>query len=169
MMRSTVNDDWAAARARDLTGAETTTAWAARVQAGVEGLSQNTDTRASNHYFVTQASLYLDRDRQLRQSLGLAEIPLSIWLVIAVGIFVFIALLEFHLASSPRMRLVAVVAVTLVLLAIVAALDELDRPFSGDFALVQPQALEASLQQLENGFPGVIWRPCPVLAVSVRD
>ena len=169
LMRSTANDDWAAARARDLTGAENTTAWAARVQAGVEGLLQNTDTRASNHYFMTESSLNLDRDRQLRQSLGLAEIPASIWLVIAVGIFVFIALLEFHLASSPRMRLVAIVAVTLVLVVIVAALDELDHPFSGNFAHVQPQALEASLQQLENGFPGSIWRPCPVLAASVDD
>lgn len=170
LMRSSASDDWELVSVGDLTGSENTFAWAHRVQLEVEALPQATDTQASNHYFVTEASLNLARLRQQRLLLGEPEIPPIVWVVIFTGTFAFVAMLEFHLASRRSLRVVAIGGVAIVLAVTVFALYELDRPYVGwSGSSLQPVALTTSLRQLESGFPAENWSPCPMLVEPVKS
>ena len=170
LMRSASTDDWQLASVGDMTGSENTFAWSKRTQAAVEALPQTTDTQASNHYFVTEASLNLDRSRLQRLLLGEPEIPPIVWIVIFTGTFAFVAMLEFHLASRRSLRVVAIGGVAIVLAVTVFALYELDRPYVGwSGSSLQPVALTTSLRQLESGFLAENWSPCPILVQPVKN
>lgn len=170
LMRSTATDDWAMAARDDLTGSENTFAWANRIQRAVEALPQDKPAEASNHYFVTDASLNLDRARQQRLLLGSPEIPPIVWIVIFTGIFAFVAMLEFHLGSRRSLRVIAIGGVLLVMIVMVYALYELDRPYSGwSGSSLQPIAMETSLRQLQDGFVREDWASCPQLAQPRSD
>lgn len=165
-MRSVIDDDWAAARQTDLTGAENTNAWAGKLQTAVEDLTLTTDAQSEFYYFVTERTLVLDSERAIRLQLALPEIPLAIWLVILVCTFAFIVLLTIHLGARRRIRLVSVGASTLVLLAIVMSLAAMDRPYAGAITTVAPVAMESALLTLQDSFPEEDWDPCEPLEVN---
>ncbi len=163
-MRSVVEDDWEAARQADLTGAENTSAWASRIQAGVENLELDNDIRSSFHYFVTDTTIKLDSERAIRLQYALPEIPPAIWIVIFVCTFGFITLLTLHLGPRRRLRMITVAISTTVLLAIIMSLASLDEPYTGTTATVSPVAMESGLLALQDSFPHEDWSPCPRLA-----
>jgi protein-S-isoprenylcysteine O-methyltransferase Ste14 len=167
LMRSTETTDWEAASSLDLTGSEDTSAWAARVQNDVEALTVDTNAQKSNHFFLTQDSLDLARNRQLRLLFALPDIPLVVWLVIYVCSFVFTGLLVIHLWPRRRVSAISVTATTLILIAVIGTLNMLDMPYVDIGGTADPVAMRASLIQLEDAFPGPIWAPCEQLAPSV--
>lgn len=170
-MRSAAVDDWEAAHVGDLTGSENTNAYATSVQQRIEALPQDEDVEASNHYFVTEEILDLAKYRQLRLLYSVPEIPPVIWVVVYVSAFAFVALMVFHLGRGRRLTRLAVGATTLVLVAIIGALIQLDAPYVGIGSSLRPVAIDAALTRLEDAQPepASIWAPCERLAAEERD
>lgn len=167
-MTSAATDDWAAASAGDLTGSENTDAYAALVQQQIEALPQGEDVEASNHYFVTEEFLDLAEYRQLRLLHAVPEVPPVIWMVLYVSAFLFVGLTVFHLGRRRWLTRVAVGATTLLLLAIIGALIQLDAPYKGFGTSLKPVALEAALTRLRdaNPEPASLWATCERLGVD---
>ncbi len=161
-LRSVIADDWADQRVGKLNGDDEAHTWAARVQASVAGLSQSTTGQATTHQFAIEHQLLMDQARQSRLQLGTPEIPPLIWLVIFASSFAFVALLAFSLSANWPVRLLAAISVSLVVLVSIGTLYELDRPYEGwSGSSLQPVIVEATLQQLRDGFPNADWSPCP--------
>ena len=165
-MRAVVEDDWEASRRADLTGSQTVSVWAERIQRGVDATSLDNETRKSAHYFLMERAIELDGERMLRLQLALPEIPPAIWLVIFVCTFAFITLMTVHLGSRRHLRVVTNTAAGIVLVAIVATLASLDEPYTGSSATVSPIAMESSLILLQDAYPGEDWSPCPDLTAA---
>lgn len=167
-MSSAATDDWAAMRAGDLTGSENTGAYASRVQKEIAALPQDKDVEASNHYFVTEEILDLAKDRQLRLLHAVPEIPPVIWLVLYVSAFLFMGLTVFHLGQRRWLTRLAVAATTLLLMAIIGALIQLDAPYVGIGTSLRPVALDAAMERLRdaNPTPASLWAPCKRLAAE---
>jgi hypothetical protein len=167
-MRSVATDEWAAMRAGDLTGSENAGAYATKVQQEIGALPQDEDVEASNHYFVTEEILELAKDRQLRLLHAVPEIPPVIWLVLYVSAFLFMLLTVFHLGRRRWLARLAVAATTLLLMAIIGALIQLDAPYVGIGTSLRPVALTAATERLQdaNPQPASLWAPCKRLSAD---
>lgn len=167
-MNSAATDDWTAASAGDLTGSENTDAYAAKVQQQIEALPQGEDVEASNHYFVTEEFLDLAKYRQLRLLHAIPEVPPVIWVVLYVSAFLFVGLTVFHLGQRRWLTRLAVVVTTLLLMAIIGALIQLDAPYKGFGTSLKPVAMEAALARLRdaNPDPASLWATCERLGVD---
>lgn len=167
-MDSVANDDWAAARAGDLTGSENTGAYATRVQQQIQALPQEEAVESSNHYFVTEELLDLAKYRQQRLLHAVPEIPPVIWVVLYVSAFLFVGLTVFHLGRRRWLGRLAVASTTILLAAIIGALIQLDAPFVGIGTSLRPVALEAALTRLRdaNPTPTTLWEPCARLSAD---
>ena len=167
-MDSAATDDWSAARAGDLTGSANTEAYASSVQKKIEALPQDKDVEASNHYFVTEEILDLAKDRQLRLLHAVPEIPPVIWVVLYVSAFLFVGLTVFHLGRRRWLTRMAVGATTLMLVAIIGALIQLDAPYVGIGTSLKPVALNSALTRLReaNPQPTSLWASCKRLATD---
>lgn len=161
-MQSVASDDWAAARAGNMAGAPTTDAYAASVQKQIEALPQTEDIEASNHYFVTEEFLDLAKYRQLRLLSAVPEIPLAIWVVVYLSAFLFVGLTVFHLGRRRGLRRLAVGVTTVLLVAMIAALIQLDAPYKGLGTSLRPVAMTAAIDRLRaaNPDPASLWAPC---------
>ncbi len=164
-MTSAATDDWNAVRSGDLTGSANTSAYAATVQQQIQALPQTEDVEASNHYFVTEENLDLAKYRQLRLLNAVPEVPPVIWLVLYVSAFLFVGLTVFHLGHRRWLARLAVGATTLLLVAIIGALIQLDAPYVGLGASLRPVALDTALTRLRaaNPEPASLWESCAQL------
>lgn len=168
-MESAATDDWAAMRAGDGTGSDDTAAYATAVQEQIEALPQDEDVESSNHYFVTEANLDLANYRQQRLLHAVPEIPPVIWVVLYVSAFVFVGLMVFHLGQRRWLTRLAVAATTVLLVALVGALIQLDAPYIGVGTSLRPVALEAALARLHDAYAedAALWEACePITAES---
>ncbi len=167
-MNSAATDDWSAARAGNLSGSANTEAYASSVQKKIEALPQDKDVEASNHYFVTEEILDLAKYRQLRLLHAVPEIPPVIWVVLYVSAFLFVGLTVFHLGRRRWLTRMAVAATTLLLVAIIGALIQLDAPYVGLGTSLQPVALNSALARLRaaNPEPASLWAPCKPLSTG---
>ena len=161
-MASVAGDDWAAARAGNMAGAATTDAYAASVQQQIEALPQTEDVEASNHYFVTEEFLDLAKYRQLRLLYAVPEIPLAIWVVVYLSAFLFVGLTVFHLGRRRGLRRLAVGVTAVLLVAMIAALIQLDAPYKGLGTSLRPVAMTAALDRLRAAYPEPtsLWDAC---------
>ena len=166
LMESTASDDWQAGAAGDLTGSENTNAWMIKMQQLAGDLTIDSEVQTATYYSLTEQIVEASKYRQLRLMYALPDIPLAIWIVIYICTFAFITLLVVHLGDRRRTAAISVAACGLVLIAIVGTLTILDFPYSGFGASLRPTALDASLIQLEDAYPGAIWEPCEELAAS---
>ncbi len=163
LMRSVVTHSWGAAEANDLTGSNTTHAWRRRTAAHAKDI--DTKTKGEEDSLATMQSELINASKSGQQRLLAAEsnLPLALWILVFVSIFVltaiFVALLRAH--PSRILVITTMAAVLIVNTAMVWTLTTFDQPFTkGDGVYISPRALNAVMVRLQATYPDADWGPC---------
>lgn len=104
--------------------------------------------------------------RQKRILSSAFSLPLIVWIVIDLGVFVFAALMMISLPNRPRTAFVLIGACLVFTMGVVGALSMFATPFTKIGVSVQPDDIEGALLRLEDIYPTTDWSPCERLAVS---
>ena len=166
LMRSVATDSWTSAARADLTGDENTAAWAAQVRSSVASLPTRTATQQEAQAQMMTAFQEAQNARQKRILSSAFNLPLIVWIVIDLGVFVFAALMMISLPNRPRTALVLIGACLLFTMGVVGALSMFATPFTKIGVSVQPDDIEGALLRLEDIYPDKDWSPCERLAGS---
>jgi len=166
LMRSVATDSWSSAESGDLTGDENTAAWAALVRQSIAALPTSTSTQQEAQAQMMTAFQEAQNARQQRILSSVFNLPLIVWIVIDLGVFVFAALMMISLPERPRTALVLISACLLFTMGVVGALSMFATPFTHLGVSVKPDDIEGALLRLEDTSPFTDWSPCDRLAVS---
>jgi hypothetical protein len=164
-MRSIVSDEWPSMERGTRTEATRTGAFGDRVRKLTRELPLSNDRERSAYGRAVNQITDATESRQELLFFTEAEIPTPLWVVIYVGVFVFVLLIAVHYADHPRGRLIALGSVSLLLTVIVAVLTMLDRPFGAGVRL-QPNEMRHAITLLSNGDSAAL-HPCPANPAAV--
>jgi hypothetical protein len=169
VMRTTTTDFWAAAARGDLTGDANVQAWHRQIVkdlATMEGLSAlEESTRSSISSRLTDA----ENAGQGLLFNAKGNLPFVALLVIWVGTAVLSFLMALSLLDRPRLAVAMITSMTVLTLAVMAALTTFASPFTPIGPTVSPNALNAVMLRLEAANPGPIWAPCERLEASKTE
>ncbi len=166
LMRSVATDSWSSAESGDLTGDENTAAWASQLRSGIAELPTRTSTQQEAQAQMMAAFQEAQNARQKRILSSVFNLPLIVWIVIDLGVFVFAALMMISLPDRPRTALVLIAACLVFTMGVVGALSMFATPFTHLGVSVKPGDIEGALVRLEDTSPFQDWAPCERLAVS---
>lgn len=167
LMRSVATNSWAAAQSEDLTGSDNTHAW--RRRASADATTVTTRTKAQENSLNTLQTELINASKSGQQRLLAAEadLPIALWGLVFLSIFVLVAMLTALLSSYPS-RILAVTSMVGALLmsaAMVWTLSAFDQPFDqGDGVYISPRDINAVMVRMEGTYPGAAWAPCELLA-----
>lgn len=167
LMRSVATNSWAAAEAEDLTGSDNTHAW--RRRASADAAAVETKTKAQENSLNILQSELINASKSGQQRLLAAEVdlPVALWGLVFLSIFVLVAILTALLRAHPSrtLALTAMGAVMMLSIAMVWTLTAFDQPFyQGDGVYISPRAINAVMVRMEGTYPGEAWAPCELLA-----
>jgi hypothetical protein len=158
-MRSIVDDDWPSMGDGETTEAPRTLVFGDRIRSDMRDLPLDSDREGSAYGpavgFITDAS----KARQQLLFLTQPQIPVPLWVVIYVGIFVLVFLIALHYTDEPRGRVTALACVTLLLTVVVSVLGMLDNPF-GPPTRVQPDEMRQAIALLSEDANSTVLGPC---------
>lgn len=161
-MNSVATDDWAATEARNLTGAQTTDAWSAQLHNSVAQADLATEGGVALMYSAADELMTLDKERQMRLTSSIPEIPPAVWIVIYMCSAAFVAMLVMRLGHHRRAAVIITFITAIVLVTVVGSLTVLDMPFAGPGATIRPVAIQAARTQLQDTAPNDnLWAACP--------
>jgi len=108
-----------------------------------------------------QSNLNRGEARQLMLEDSRPELPAPLWFVVLLGIGIVVFLLAIRYWHEPAHLVAVLVMSLLLLLSMVGALAELDRPFASVIGL-QPRAMESVLTNVvqSSSETGNVLRPC---------
>lgn len=114
-----------------------------------------------------QAGLARGEARQLMLEDSRSQVPAPLWFVVLLGIGVVVFLLALRFWHERAHLITAIVASLAVLLAMVGAIAELDRPFASIIGL-QPTAMESVLTSVvqSSNQSGAVLAPCRPLTAE---
>lgn len=166
LMRSVATNSWSAAEAGDIAGSPNTHAWHRRASADAAGVDPQ--TKAQEHSLETLQSELIDASKSGQQRLLAAnsDLPLALWILVFVSVFVLTAILVALLRAHPSrtLAIASLASVLVVSAAMVWTLTTFDEPFTkGDGVYISPQALEAVMVRLQGTYPEADWGPCETL------
>ena len=112
-----------------------------------------------------QANLSRGEARQLMLEDSRPELPFPLWFVVLLGIGVVVFLLAIRYWQEPPHLIAVLVMSLLLLLSMVGALAELDRPFASNIGL-QPRAMESVLTNVVQSSHSAnsVLGPCKALS-----
>jgi hypothetical protein len=158
-MRSIVADDWPSMEDGNSTEDPRALAWGDYVREHVRDLPLDTPHESSAYGravgFITDAS----KSRQQLLFFTEPRIPIPLWVVIYVGVFLLVFLIALHYTDDPRGRVIALTSLTVLLTVVISVLAMLDRPF-GVGSLVQPNEMRQALTLLSEGTKPKTTAPC---------
>ncbi|MEI6373978.1 MAG: hypothetical protein WCP26_09360 [Actinomycetes bacterium] len=166
VMRATATDFWAAAERGDLTGDANVLAWHHRV---VKDLSKIAGSSGLEESARSSISSNLTEAETAGQGLlfnAKGNLPFVALLVIWVGTAVLSFLMALSLLDRPRLAVAMITSMTVLTLAVMAALTTFASPFTPIGPTVSPDALNAVMLRLEAANPGPIWATCERLEPS---
>jgi hypothetical protein len=166
LMRSVATTSWAAAESGNLTGSPNTHAW--RRRALTDANSAVTRTKAEEISLGTLQSKLISASDSGQQRLLAADsdLPLALWILVFVSIFVLVAILTALLRGHQNRTFAAIslVAVLALCTAMLWTLNTFDEPFTqGDGVFISPRALNAVMARLQDTYPDANWGPCETL------
>lgn len=169
LMRSVATNSWAAAQSEDLTGSDNTHAW--RRRASADAATVTTQTKAQENSLNTLQTELINASKSGQQRLlaAEAELPIALWGLVCLSIFILVAMLTALLRAHPNrfLAVTAMVAAMLLSAAMVWTLSAFDQPFyKGDGVYISPRAVNAVMLRLEGTYPGPAWAPCEALSDS---
>ena len=163
LMRSVVSDSWSAVERGDVTGNRNTAAWVARVRNEVQSLPADTEAEKAAQALTLETFQESQSNRQHRLLSSTTGLPLIVWLVIDLGVFVFAALMVVSLPHRPRTAQILIGACLLFTMGVIAALSMFATPFTHIGVSVRPVDVNAALSRLQDVYPDADWQPCPRL------
>lgn len=167
LMRSVTSNSWKATQTEDLTGSENTHAWRRRAIADANAIEPKT-TVEENSVGTLQAELIeASRSGQERLLAADSDLPLALWGLVYVSVFVLALVLTVLLRPYPVLTITTLSAILVLSAAMVWTLTAFAEPFSQDDGVyISPRALEAVMVRLQGSYPGPAWGPCEALADS---
>jgi hypothetical protein len=161
-MRSIVSDDWPSMESGNATEDPRALRWGDLVRKDVRNLPLDTPHESSAYArsvgFITDAS----KSRQQLLFFTEPRIPIPLWVVIYVGVFLLVFLIALHYTDDPRGRVVALTSLTVLLTVIISVLAVLDRPF-GVGTLVQPNEMRQAITLVSEDTNPATLEPCPAV------
>jgi len=111
-----------------------------------------------------ESNLKRGEARQLMLEDSRPQLPLPLWFVVLIGIGIIVFLLAIRYWREPAHLVVVLVMSLLLLLSMVGALAELDRPFAPTIGL-QPRAMDSVLTNVvqSSSSAASVLRPCTPL------
>ena len=169
LMRSVVQDSWNASEANDLTGDENTHAWMIRAFATLTGVeSERSFEQAAIGRVEDQLAEAMSAG-QTRLLSARAPIPLPLWIVVYLSMFIVFLLVTVLLRPYPLLEFIALGSLFLLTAAMIWTLAAYQEPFNKhDGVYIAPEGLEAVMTRLQDAYPGPAWEPCERLADSER-
>jgi len=158
--RETIDLEWPILRKSQGNGSDVVFARTRQLGGIVQTAAQNEPT---NLTISDLFNAYLERGtaRQLMLEDSRPQLPSPLWFVVLLGIGIVVFLLSLRYWENPAHLVAALVASLLLLLSMVGAIAELDRPFASIIGL-QPRAIEATLTSVVQSSAGAqsALRPC---------
>jgi hypothetical protein len=160
--REKIDDEWPALRRSNGSGSAIVYARTRQLNSTVERIVR---TEPRNRLLATLFQSNLDRGaaRTLMIEDSRSELPSLLWFVVLLGLGIVVFLLSLRYWQNTS-HLVAVLAISVLLLvSMVGAVAELDRPFASLIGL-QPRAMESVLTSVvpSSGESQAALRPCAV-------
>jgi hypothetical protein len=158
-MRSIVDDDWPSMGRGNTTEAPRTLVFGDRARSDMRALPLAGEREGSA--YGRSVGLITDASEARQQLLFLTQpqIPIPLWVVIYVGIFVLVFLIALHYIDVPRGRVTALACVTVLLTVVVSVLGMLDSPFAAP-ARVQPSEMRQALALVMVDAKSAVLGPC---------
>lgn len=169
LMRSVATNSWAASQEHDFTGSENTHAWRARAFDHANAITPKTRVQENSLDSLQSELINASRTGQQRLLAADSDLPLALWILVYVSIFVLTVMLTSLLINYPiRLLGVAVLAGVFVLSgAVLWTLTVFAEPFTqGDGVYISPRALDATIVRLQGTYPAADWSQCQTLAGS---
>jgi len=158
--RETIDLEWPILRRSKGNGSSVVFARTRQLGTIVQNAAQNKPT---NLTIADLFNAYLERGtaRQLMLEDSRPELPTPLWLVVLLGIGIVVFLLSLRYWENRAHLVAALAASLLLLLAMVGAIAELDRPFASVIGL-QPRAMESVLTSVveSSSNSAAALRPC---------
>ncbi len=167
LMRSVATNSWTAAENADLSGSDNTHAWRLRASVDADRVEPKTKAQENSLSILQSELINANKSGQQRLLAADADLPVSLWILVFLSIFVLTAILTALLRPHPSRTLAvtALGAVVVVSNAMVLALNAFDQPFDrGDGVYISPRAINAVMVRMEDTYPGGAWAPCEELA-----
>ena len=167
LMRSVVEDSWHATAWGDLTGDENTHSWVLRAHATLYGVDAERSTEEAALQRVGDQLAEAVMAGQSRLLSAAAFMPITLWILVYVGLFVVFLVVTLLLRPYPLLASVALVSMLLLTAAMIWTLAAYEEPFNQDDGVyIAPNALDAVMTRLRDAYPGPAWEPCERLARS---
>lgn len=163
-----VKNDWTSGFGGKNIGNDQANLWMAKLNADINALPLNTTTQQQAFPVLLQSTLDMSHWRQLILLTSMETIPIVIWIVIYVSIFVLSLLLTLHLADRRGLSRLSFGVAYITLATIILALSVLDYPMHnfGPGPAVTPQPLVEILQSDEIGMTGNSATDCPEITAA---
>lgn len=169
LMRSVRTNSWSAAQNHDLTGSDNTHAWRARAFDHANVIAPKTKVQENSLDTLQSELIKASKTGQQRLLAAESDLPLALWILVYVSIFVLTVVLAALMLNYPT-RLLGVAALAGVLVLSAAMLWTLTvfaEPFTqGDGVYISPRALDAVMVRLQGTYPGADWSECQTLVKS---
>ena len=167
LMRSVATYSWAAAQSATLTGSPNTHAWRRRATGHANAVIPQTKGQEDSLNTLQSELINASKSGQQRLLAADSDLPLALWVLVFVSIFVLTTGLTTLLLSHPS-RTLAIAGLASVLAlstAMLWTLTTFDEPFNqGDGVYISPRALNAVMVRLQGTYPSADWGPCEMLA-----
>lgn len=166
LMRSVATNSWAAASAGNLSGSDNTHALHRRASADADSAVPQSKAQENSLGILKDKLISASESGQQRLLAAESDLPLALWILVAVSLFMLTAILTALLRThqSRVFAVTALVAYLAVSAAMVWTLVTFDEPFSrGDGVYIEPRALNAVMVRLQGTYPAADWSTCETL------
>jgi hypothetical protein len=165
LMRSVATNSWAATEAQSLAGSPNTHAWRARALSDAKSVDPKSTVQQSSLEKVLSETVDASTAGQKRLVAAASDLPVALWVLVYVSIFVLTFGLTTLLYPYPVLAVANLMGILILTAAMVWALSVFAEPFSqGDVVFISPRTLNAVIVRLEGTYPGSAWEPCEQLA-----
>lgn len=165
LMRSVATNAWAATEREDLGGSPNTKAWWVRTIADLDRVEPTTASQTVSLENLNTQLVEASKAAQHRYLASESELPLAMWLLVFVSIFVLVVTLTPLLVPYPALAAVALGATFAVTAGMVWVLTAFAQPFTRhDGVYISPASLVAVTERLQTYHPNAGWGPCEALA-----
>lgn len=167
LMRSVSTNSWAATQELDLTGSENTHAWRTRVFNDANAVDPKTTIEKNSLTTLHDQIIEASKSGQIRLLAAENGLPVALWAVVYISIFVLTVILTVVLRPYPILAMTGLSGVFLLSAAMVGTLTVFAEPFSRDDGVyISPHAMQAVMVRMEGIYPGPAWEPCEELVAS---
>lgn len=166
LMRSVATNSWTAAEINDLTGSDNSHSWRRRAFDDANAVQPRTKVQENSLGILQDELINASKTGQKRLLAAESDLPLPLWILVYVSIFVLTVILTSLLrAHASQVNAIAALTAVLVLsIAMLWTLTAFAEPFARDGVYISPRAINAVMVRMQGTYPNANWGQCEVLA-----